>query len=125
MQSSSIPGVKCVAMSADGMRELAAEDTSAPVSVALVDATGDICGRARRDAAPHAYIGDDPVLWHIQIGGVIASRHWADIPMGCGCGADPAAAARAALDHMRRSARRIARVADGFPAFFSIRRGDL
>lgn len=105
-------------MSAAGMRELAAEDTSAPVSVALVDATGDICGRARRDAAPHAYIGDDPVLWHIQIGGVIASLHWADIPMGCGCGADPAAAARAALDHMRRRARRIARVADGFPAFF-------
>ena len=60
-------------MSAGRHAELAAEDTSAPVSVALVDATGDICGRARRDAAPHAYIGDDPVLWHIQIGGVIAS----------------------------------------------------
>lgn len=112
---SEVVPVPRVRLGPDGLRDLAGHATAGdPVAAELVDADGEVCGRARRDA------GRDPMPWHVQLGGVLASRRWAAVPMGCGRGDDPQSAARAAIEDLRRQASSRARAAATFADFFMV-----
>jgi hypothetical protein len=112
---SSVCAVPRVRLGPDGLRDLAGHATAGdPVAAELVDADGEVCGRARRDA------GRDPMPWPVQLGGVLSSRLWAAVPMGCGRGEDPQSAARAAIEDLRRQASSRARAAAVFSEFFVI-----
>ena len=105
-----------VLIGAEGLRELGAcSSAGAAVAAELVDDSGEVCGRVRRDCGR----ADGPA-WHVQLGGVLASRRWAAVPMGCGRGEDPQSAARAAIEDLRRQASSRARAAATFSEFFLI-----
>jgi hypothetical protein len=112
---SSVYAVPRVRLCHEGLRDLAACAVAGdPAAAELVDADGEVCGRARCDA------GRDPMPWHVQLGGVLSSRRWAAVPMGCGRGEDPQSAARAAIEDLRRQASSRARAAAVFSEFFVI-----
>ncbi len=112
---SEVVPVPRVRLGHDGLRDLAGFSVAGdPVAAELVDADGEVCGRARRDA------GRDPMPWHVQLGGVLSSRRWAAVPMGCGRGEDPQSAARAAIEDLRRQASSRARAAQVFSDFFMV-----
>ena len=108
-----------VLLGRDGLRELAAAGGyDQPVVAELLDAAGEICGRARRYADPCARRYGPGLCWHIQLGGVLASRTWAAVPMGCGSGDEPESALSAAIVDLRQQAQRRIVAADKFAAFF-------
>ena len=81
---SEVVPVPRVRLGHEGLRDLAACAVSGdPVAAELVDADGEVCGRARRDA------GREPMPWHVQLGGVLSSRRWAAVPMGGDRGSAP------------------------------------
>ena len=108
-----------VRLGRDGLRKLAvAGGYDQPVVAELLDAVGEVCGRAKRYADPCARRYGPGLCWHIQLGGVLASRIWSAAPMGCGSGDDPLSAAIAAVADLRSRAARCASTADSFAAFF-------
>jgi len=110
---SEVVPVPRVRLGHDGLRDLAGFSVAGdPVAAELVDADGEVCGRARRDA------GRDPMPWHVQLGGVLSSRRWAGVPMGCGAGDTARDAVAAAISDLRRQAEARERAAADFAAFF-------
>lgn len=89
-----------------GLAELsAAGGFGQRVSAELLDADGEVCGRADRrpDPCSRASTG---LMWHVQLGGVLASRVWAAQPMGCGAGDVLHDAVKCAMDDLRAQALR-------------------
>jgi hypothetical protein len=108
-----------VACSRVGLAELAAAAGYAGVVVGeLVDDADEICGRVRRSPDPLANRYGPGLCWHVQIGGVLASRVWAACPMGCGAGDTIFEAASAAVANLSEQADRRAAAARQFSGFF-------
>ena len=101
-----------VRLDASGLAELAsAAGYDGSISAVLLDAAGNVCGRARRSSDPGVRFG--PALsWHVQAGGCVESREWAGRPMGCGCGSTAWEAAAACVDDLRRRAAALSEQAD-------------
>lgn len=90
-----------------GLSELsAAGGVGLPVSAELLDADGEVCGRVERRADPCARLYGPGLAWHVQLGGVLASRVWAAQPMGCGAGEILHDAVKCAMDDLRSQALR-------------------
>jgi hypothetical protein len=108
-----------VRLGREGLRDLAsAGGYDQPVVAELIDAVGEVCGRAKRYSDPSASRYGPGLCWHIQLGGVLSSRTWAAVPMGCGSGDDPLSAYCAAIEDLRMQADRRASAAAKFAAFF-------
>lgn len=109
-----------VRLSRDGLGELsAAGGYDNRVSAELLDLDGEVCGRADRRPDPSAHRYGPGLCWHIQLGGVLASRVWDAQPMGCGSGETPYEACARAIDALRADAARRERAAAVLADIFS------
>ena len=109
-----------VTLGASGVAELdEAGGYDGEISAVLLDEAGEVCGRARRFQDPASARRYGPQLgWHVQLGGVLSSRRWAGVPMGCGTGDSARDAVAAAISDLRRQAEARERAAADFAAFF-------
>lgn len=91
------------------------------VAAELLDEAGEVCGRLTRRPDPCAQTYGSGLCWHAQLGGVMSSRRWAGVPMGCGAGHFAAEAVAAAIDNLRGEARRRESAARVFACFLADR----
>lgn len=120
VRSAGAGAVLRVTLGAAGVAELdAAGGYDGEISAVLLDEAGEVCGRARRLRDTSAARWSGPRMsWHVQLGGVLSSRRWAGVPMGCGAGESASDAVTAAIVDLRRQAEARERAAAEFAAFF-------